>query len=122
MTQRKNNRRTCTWHHWRLRVIHAHCLSASEHRRAKEKAGVQCPVPHRKWTLPTFPTASTDPGQKKTTVAYEDSGHTLTCSGTQPIKPQGSRNQRPEFPNFILKYLGSSTPEATGCPISKQKQ
>lgn len=69
-----------------------------------------------KWTLLTFPSAFTDPGRKKTAVACEDSGHTLTCSGTQPIKPQGSRNQRPEFPNFILKYLGSSTPEPTGCP------
>lgn len=76
----------------------------------------------RKWTLPTFPTAFTDPGGKKTTGAYGESGHTLTCSGTQAIKPQDSRNQRPEFPNFILKYLGSSTPEATGCPRAKQKQ
>lgn len=60
------------------------------------------------------PTVLTDPEGKKTTVADEESGHTLTCSQTQPIKPQGSGNQRPAFPNFILKYLGSSTPEATG--------
>lgn len=33
---------------------------------------------------------------------------------------QGSRDQKPEFPDFILKYAGISTPEATSLPAPSE--
>lgn len=33
---------------------------------------------------------------------------------------QGSRDQKPEFPDFILKYAGIPTPEATSLPAPSE--
>ena len=48
---------------------------------------------------------------------HVDSETHHTCSGRAATKPQRGRDQKPKFPNFILKYSGASTqkPQAAWC-------
>lgn len=48
---------------------------------------------------------------------HVDSETHHTCSGREATKPQHGRDQKPKFPNFILKYSGASAqkPQADWC-------